>query len=87
MKACIDALTKGPVIAPLDKEGQERFADTAPVMYDTLASMNCLSEMNASNLKKVILILPRWLHLVKLHKQGAIMPTFVNVVKFFQVPQ
>ena len=61
MKACIDALTKGPVIAPQDKEGLQRFADTALVMYDTLASMNCLTEMNVSNLEKVILRLPRWL--------------------------
>ena len=44
--------------------------------------------MNASNLEKVILRLPRWLqerfreHLVKLQKQGRIMPTFLDVVKF-----
>ncbi|XP_068750831.1 uncharacterized protein [Montipora capricornis] len=86
MKARIDALTKGPVIAPQDKE---RFADTALVMYDTLALMNCLTEMNASNLEKVILRLPRWLHdrfrehLAKLQKQGIIMPTFLDAVKFF----
>ena len=60
----------------------------ALVIYDTLASMNCLTEMNASNLEKVILRLPRWLqdrfreHLVKLQKQGIIMPTFLDVVKF-----
>ena len=88
MKACMDALTKCPVIAPQDNEGLQRFADTALVMYDTLASMNCLTEMNASNLEKVILRLPRWLqgrfceHLVKLQKQGRIMPTFLHVVKF-----
>ncbi|XP_068691584.1 uncharacterized protein [Montipora foliosa] len=86
MKARTDALTKGPVIAPQDKE---RFADTALVMYDTLALMNCFTEMNASNLQKVILRLPRWLqdrfreHLVKLQKQGIIMPTLLDVVKFF----
>lgn len=88
MKACIDALTKGPVIAPQDKEGLQRFADTALVIYDTLASMNFLTEINASNLGKVILRLPRWLqdrsreHLVKVQKQGTIMPTFLDVVKF-----
>ena len=88
MKACIDALTKGPVIAPQDKEGLQRLADTALVTYDTLALMNCLTEMNASNLEKVILRLPRWLqdrfreHLVKLQKQGITMPTFLDVVKF-----
>ena len=88
MKACIGALTKGPVIAPQDKEGLQCFANTALVIYDTLASMNCLTEMNASNLEKVILRLPRWLqdrfreHFVKLQKQGIIMPTFLDVVKF-----
>ena len=51
MKAYIDALTKGPVIAPQDKEGLQHFVDTALVMYDTLASINCLTEMNTSNLK------------------------------------
>ena len=61
-------------------------------MYDTLASINCLTEMNTSNLKKVIPRLPRWLqerfreHLVKLQKQGIIMPTFLDVVKFLNDP-
>jgi len=92
MKACINALTKGPVIAPQDKEGLQHFVDTALVMYDTLASMNCLTEMNTSNLKKVIPRLPRWLqerfreHLVKLQKQGIIMPTFLDVDKFLNDP-
>ena len=86
MKACIDALTKGLVIPPQNKEGRQRFADTALVMYDTLASMNCLTEMNASNLEKVILRLPRWLqvrfreHFMKLQKQGIIIATFLDVV-------
>ena len=61
-------------------------------MYDTLASINCLTKMNTSNLKKVIPRLPRWLqegfreHLVKLQKQGIIMPTFLDVVKFLNDP-
>ena len=49
-RACIDTLTKGPAIAPQDKEGLQRYADIAQVMYETLESMGCLVETNTDNL-------------------------------------
>ena len=61
VRACVDTLTKGPPIASQDKDGLQRYADMAQVMYDTLGSMNCLGEMNTDNLEKVILRLPKWL--------------------------
>ena len=88
VRACVDTLVKGPVIAPQDKEGLQRYADKAQVMYDTLEAMNCLGEMNTDNLEKMILRLPKWAqakcreHLKKLEHQGRIMPTFKDVVNF-----
>ena len=35
VRACVDALIKGPVIAPQDRHGLRRYTDTAQVMYDT----------------------------------------------------
>ena len=86
--ACVDTLVKGPVIAPQDKRGLRRYADTAQVMYDTLEAMSCLGEMNTDNLEKMILRLPKWTqakfreHLKKLEHQGQIMPSFKDVVDF-----
>ena len=88
VRACVDTLTKGPPIASQDKDGLQRYADMAQVMYDTLGSMNCLGEMNTDNLEKVILRLPKWLqdkfreHLKKLQRQGRIIPTFKDIVEF-----
>ena len=52
VRTCVDTMTKGPPIASQDKEGLQRYADMAQVMYDTLESMNCLGEMNTDNLEE-----------------------------------
>ena len=89
VRACIDTLTKVPTIAPQNKEGLQRYVDIAQVIYDTLESMGCLGEMNTENLEKVILKLPKWLQdkfreqFKRLERQGRIMPTFKDVVEFF----
>ena len=62
VRACVDTLVKGPVVAPQDKRGLQRYADTAQVIYDTLEAMNCLGEMNTDNLEKMVLRLPKWAH-------------------------
>ncbi|XP_044175494.1 uncharacterized protein LOC122958625 [Acropora millepora] len=88
VRACIDTFTKGPTIAPQDKEGLQRYADISQVMYDTLESKGCLGEMNTDNLEKVILKLPKWLrdkfreYVKRLERQGRIMPTLKDVVEF-----
>ena len=51
---------RGPVIAPQNRHGLRRYADTAQVMNDTLESMDSLGEMNTDNLEKMILRLPKW---------------------------
>ena len=43
VRACVDNLTKGPMIAPNGKQSMQ-------VMYDTLNSMNCLGEINSFGL-------------------------------------
>ena len=88
VRACVDALIKGPVIVPQDRHGLRRYADTAQVMYDTLESMYCLGEMKTDNLEKMILRLPKWTqtkfreHLKNLERQGRVIPTFKDVVIF-----
>ena len=59
VRACFDTLVKGPVIAPQDKRGLQRYADTAQVIYDTLEAMNCLGEMNKDNFQKMAPRLPK----------------------------
>jgi len=39
VKACVDTLTKGPVIQPSDKQGLQQFADVVQATYETLATM------------------------------------------------
>ena len=88
--ACVDSLTKGPMIAPNDKQGLRKYADDTRVMYDTLNSMNCLGEMNADNLEKMILRLPRWPqgkfaeYLKKIERGSSTMPTIHNIVDFLK---
>ena len=59
-------------------------------MYDTLNSMNCLGEMNADNLEKMILRLQKWAqgkfaeYLKKIERSGSTMPTFHNIVDFLK---
>ena len=50
VRSCIDTLTKGPAIAPQDKEGLQRYADIAQVMHERLESMGCLVETNTDDL-------------------------------------
>ena len=90
VRACVDTLTKGPMIAPNDKQGLRKYADDAQVKYDTLNSMNFLGEMNADNLEKMILRLPKWAqgklaeYLKKIERGGSTMPTFRNIVDYLK---
>ena len=83
-------LNERATIAPNDKQGLQKYADDAQVMYDTLNSMDSLAEMNADNLEKMILRLPRWAqgkfaeYLKKIERDGATMPTFRNIVEFLK---
>ena len=52
-KACDDALVDGPNISNNDGQGLQEFADRSRTLYETLRSLNALSEMNMSNLAKM----------------------------------
>ena len=59
VRASVESLTRGPVIQAIDKESLQQYADMAQVTYDTLESVGYLSEMNADNLEKIIMGLPK----------------------------
>ena len=90
VRACVDTLTKGPAIAPSDKEGLQCFADSSQVMFDILEAMDCLGEMNTENLERMILCIPKWAqgkfgeYLKKIEREGRAMPTFKDVVSFLK---
>ena len=56
----------------------------AQISYDVLEVMGYLSEMNAGNLEKVIMGLPKWIlakfaeRLKRLESEGHMMPTFIG---------
>ena len=52
-KACVDALVDGPNISNNDGQGLQEFTDRSRTLYETLRSLNALSEMNMSNLSKM----------------------------------
>lgn len=90
VKACVEAMTKGPVIQPNDRQALQRFADMVQANYDTLDAMGYLSEMNTNNLEKMMSRLPRWIqtkfveHLNKLERKGQTLPSFKDVVDFLR---
>ena len=57
-KGCVDALVEGANISSSDKQGLHEFADHSRTLYETLQSMNTLSEMNMTNLAKMSRRLP-----------------------------
>ena len=88
-KACIDVLIEGPNISSSDKQGLQEFADKARTLYETLSTMNALSEMNMTNLGKMSARLPiglqiKWRDEVQRIRQRGELPTFEKLVQFVQ---
>ena len=54
VKACVETMTKGPVIQPNDRQALQQFADLAQANYDPLDAVGYLSEMNTNNLEKMM---------------------------------
>jgi len=52
-KAFVEALVDGPNISNNGGKGLQKFADCSRTLYETLRSLNALSEMNMSNLEKM----------------------------------
>ena len=90
VRACIEAMTKGPAILANDKQGIQDYADTVQVSYDTLEAMGYLDEMNTDNLEKIMSRLPKWMQvkfverLNRLEQGGQDMPNFKDVVEFLK---
>lgn len=90
VKACIETMTKGPVIQVNDRQALQNFADAVQASYDTLDAMGYLSEMNTDNLEKIMARLPRQIQsrfielLSKRERKGQNMPRFKDVVEFLR---
>ena len=88
-KACVDALIDGPNISPNDREGLCSYADKARTVYETLASMNALSEMNLMVLGKMSRRLPiylqaRWRDKAQVIREQGRLPNVGDIVQFIE---
>ena len=52
-KRCVDALVEGANISSSDRQGLREFADRSGTLYETLQSINALSEMNMTDFAKM----------------------------------
>ena len=88
-KACVDALIDGPNISSNDGPGLRKFADHSRTLYETLTSMNALSEMNMTNLAKMAGKLPitfqlKWRDEAQRIREGGRFPSLKDLVKFIE---
>ena len=89
VRACVDALTKGPVIQNNDRQALQQLAEDAQVAYDTLESMGYLREINTDNLERIVARLPKWaqtkfIETVNKKRKDKEMPSFKDVVEFLK---
>ena len=88
-KACVDALIDGPNISSNDGPGLRKFADHSRTLYETLTSMNSLSEMNMTNLAKMAGKLPITFQLkwrdeaLRIREKGRF-PSLKDLVEFIE---
>ena len=88
-KACVDALVDGPNISNNDGQGLQEFADRSRTLYETLRSLNALSEMNMSNLAKMSGKLPvvlqiKWRDEALRIREREGFPTLEDLVMFIE---
>ena len=88
-KACIDALVDGANISSSDRQGLHEFADRSRTMYETLQSMNALSEMNMTNLAKISGRLPvvlqvKWRDEAQRIREKGRFPNLKELVEFIE---
>ena len=89
VRACVETLTKGPVIQNNDKQALQQLADDAQVVYDILESMGYLNEMNTENLERIVSRLPKWaqtkfIGTTNKKRKYKEMPSFKDVVDFLK---
>ena len=88
-KACVDAVVDGPNISNNDGQGLQEFADRSRTLYETLRSLNALSEMNMSNLAKMSGKLPvvlqiKWRDEALRIRERKGFPTLEDLVMFIE---
>ena len=88
-KACVDALVDEPNISNNDGQGLQEFADRSRILYETLRSLNALSEMNMSNLAKMSGKLPvvlqiKWKDEALRINERKSFPTLEDLVMFIE---
>ena len=88
-KACVDALVDGPNISNNDGQGPQKFADRSRTLYETLRSLNALSEMNMSYLAKMSGKLPvvlqiKWREEALRIRERKGFPTLEDLVMFIE---
>ena len=88
-KACVDALVDGPNISNNDGQGLQEFADRSRTLYETLRSLNALSEMNMSSLSEMSGKLPvvlqiKWRDEALRIRERKGFPTLEDLVMFIE---
>ena len=88
-KACVDALVEGPNISSGDRQGLREFADHSRTLYETLQSMNALSEMNMTNLAKMagklpVALLVKWRGEAQRIREKGRFPSLQELVEFIE---
>ena len=88
-KGCVDALVEGANISSSDRQGLREFADRSRTLYETLQSMNALSEMNMTNLEKMAGRLPvalqiKWRDEAQRIREKGRCPSLRELVEFIE---
>ena len=88
-KACIDALVEGANMSSSDRQGLREFADRSRTLYETLQSINALSEMNMTNLGKMSGRLPvalqvKWRDQAQRIREKGRFPSLKELVEFIE---
>ena len=88
-KACVDTLVEGANIPNRDSQGLQEFADQSRTLYETLASMNALSEMNMTSIGKMSGRMPvvyqiKWRDEVQRIREKGRLPTLKDLVEFVE---
>lgn len=88
-KSCVDALVDGPNISSDDTRSLQEFADKSRSLFETLKSMNALSEMNMTNLAKMSGKLPiplqaKWRDKAQRIRAGGESPSVKELVQFIE---
>ena len=88
-KGCVDAFVEGANISSSDRQGLREFTDRSRTLYETVQSMNVLSEMNMTNLAKMSGRLPialqiKWRDEAQRIREKGRCPSLKELVEFIE---